>query len=174
MNSQDRKNKIIELLDNSVIPEKGNNIAKKLNVTRQVIVKDIAILRASGENIISTPEGYIIPKAKKVIYRRVFAVLHNVDEIQEELTIIVKHGGTVVDVIVEHPLYGEIRGMLMLKTIFDVQKFVEKYKTLKAEPLSKLTGGVHLHTVEAEEEETFGRIEEELRERGFLITEDNL
>jgi len=174
MNSLDRKKEILGLLHNSVYPEKGVNIARKLNVTRQVIVKDIALLRATGENIISTPEGYIIPKDKKTIYRRVFAVIHDVEHIEEELTIIVKYGGTVVDVIVEHPLYGEIRGMLMLKTIFDVQNFIKKYKALKAEPLSKLTGGIHLHTVEVEEEEAFTRIEKELKEKNFFITEDNL
>ena len=60
MNSIERRDNIVKLLLNSSIPIKGTDIADKYNVTRQVIVKDIAILRAKGFNIMATPDGYIV------------------------------------------------------------------------------------------------------------------
>ena len=110
MNSELRRKKIDDMLTESENPVKGNVFAEMMGVTRQIIVKDIAILRAEGKKIISTPEGYIKQKEKKQYYSRVFAVVHNSDNIEDELSIIVKFGGIVEDVIVEHEIYGEIRG----------------------------------------------------------------
>ena len=103
-------------------------------------------------------------------YKKVLAVVHNSDEIEDELNIIVKYGGIIEDVIVEHEIYGEIRGMLMLKTLYDVQRFIEKIKSSKSEPLMALTGGIHLHTVMAESREILDKIEDELRTRKYLAT----
>ena len=170
MNSEARRKFILDLLKDSDLPEKGHILSERLGVTRQIIVKDIAILRASGENIISTPEGYLIQKSPRDNLRRIFAVCHDKDSIEDELMSIVKYGATVIDVIVEHPLYGEISGMLMIKSTYDVQNFMKKYKAYKAEPLSVLTGGLHLHTVEAEDETVFNNIEKELSAKGYLIS----
>jgi hypothetical protein len=170
MNSEDRRKKIGELLGESDNPIKGGSLADRMGVTRQVIVKDIAMLRASGEKIISTPEGYLKQKDQRHYQRRVFAVVHGSGEIEDELSTIVKFGGIIEDVIVEHELYGELRGMLMLKTLYDVQRFVEKVKSSKSEPLMALTGGIHLHTVMSESSEILDRIEEELRGKGYLAT----
>jgi len=171
MSSKDRRKLIEELLIKRAEPQKGNNLAVELGVTRQVIVKDIAILRAEGINIIATPEGYMMPRENNHRIKRVIAVSHKSDEIEDELTCIVKFGGKVEDVIIEHPLYGEIRGMLMLKNLYDVQSFMQKCKEYKAEPLSALTRGVHIHTIEAENEETIERILSELKSRGYLISD---
>ncbi len=171
MSSKDRRKLIEELLIKRAEPQKGNNLAVELGVTRQVIVKDIAILRAEGINIIATPEGYMMPKESNLKIKRVIAVSHRPNEIEDELTCIVKFGGKVEDVIIEHPLYGEIRGMLMLKNLYDVQSFMQKCKEYKAEPLSALTRGVHIHTIEAENEETIERILSELKTKGYLISD---
>lgn len=171
MNSKERRKYIAELLINKAEPQKGQNLAKELGVTRQVIVKDIAILRAEGANIIATPEGYIIPKENKQKVKKIIAVNHKPEEIEDELTCIVKFGGAVENVIIEHPVYGEIRGMLMLKNLYDVQRFIERCNKFNAEPLSSLTKGVHIHTIEADDNETIERILEELRKRNYLISD---
>jgi uncharacterized protein len=171
MSSKERRKLIEELLIKRGEPQKGQDLAKEFGVTRQVIVKDIAILRAEGVNIIATPEGYITPKHEKHRIKRIIAVSHRSESIENEMTCIVKFGGTIEDVIIEHPLYGEMRGMLMIKTLYDVQKFIEKFKEYKAEPLSALTGGVHLHTIEADNEETMDRILSELNARQYLISD---
>lgn len=171
MNSKDRRKSIEKILIDSNEPQKGNDLALSFNVTRQVIVKDIAILRAEGKNIIATPDGYIVPKLTREAVKRVIAVCHDRDGVEEELNIIVKFGGTIEDVIVEHPLYGEIRGMLMIKNLYDVQNFLKSYNTNNAKPLSSLTAGVHLHTIEADNEKSMNNIIKELTKKNFIISE---
>ena len=119
MNSNERRNDIIKMLINLNEPVKGSNLAKKYNVTRQIIVKDIALLRARGENIIATPDGYMVGGDKINKITVIVAVNHKEDDLEHELGTIVKYGGVVEDVIVEHPLYGEIKGMLMIKNLND-------------------------------------------------------
>ncbi|WPC41931.1 transcription repressor NadR [Clostridium sp. JS66] len=171
MNSKERRTYIEEILKKSNNPEKGHELAEQLGVTRQIIVKDIAILRAEGKKIIATPEGYLMPKEQKSIVKRVMAFSHKTENIEDELKIIIKFGGIIEDVIVEHPLYGEIRGMLMIKTFYDVENFIKKINKYKAEPLLILTGGVHLHTVVAENEEIIENMIKELKENGYLISD---
>ena len=171
MNSKERRKLIEELLIKRDEPQKGSKLAKELGVTRQIIVKDIAILRAEGTAIIATPEGYIIPRKETHKVKRIIAVCHKIEEIEEELSLIVKFGGKIEDVIIEHPLYGEMRGMLMIKTPYDIQSFMEKCREYSAEPLLTLTRGVHLHTIEADEVETLDRIIKELKVKNLLISD---
>lgn len=171
VNAKERRKYIENLLRNSTTPKKGQDIAEELYVTRQVIVKDIAILRAGGLDIIATPEGYLMPKDEKINIQRVLPFSHSRESIGDELQCIIKYGGTVRDVIVEHPVYGEIRAMLMVKTLYDIQSFVKKVEEYNAEPLLSLTKGVHLHTIEAESEENIDNIVKELKSKGYLIEE---
>lgn len=164
---QQLKKKLMEASD----PISGSIMAVELGVSRQVIVQDIALLRAGGESIISTAQGYVMinklveQKAKKII-----ACQHNGgSQMSRELYIIVELGGTILDVIVEHPLYGELKAVLMLKNSKDVDSFLLKLKACKAEPLSVLTNGVHLHTIEAKDTETLKKIEEELGKLEILL-----
>ncbi|KEH95646.1 transcription repressor NadR [Clostridium massiliodielmoense] len=169
MESEKRREYIKEMLNNNVKPKKGQEIANKLGVTRQVIVKDIAILRATGMNIIATPQGYVIPKPHTNAIEKIVAVYHERKDIDEEMQCIVKYGGTIKDVIVEHPVYGEIKAMIMAKTPYDVQKFIKNLNNNKAEPLLALTKGVHLHTIEVDNIENMKKIINELSNKGFII-----
>ncbi|MCI1946348.1 transcription repressor NadR [Clostridium luticellarii] len=171
MNSRDRRLSIKEILEKSNKPQKGHVLAEKLGVTRQVIVKDIAILRAEGKSIIATPDGYLIPKVEEKSVRKVIAVSHKTDEMEEELKTIVKFGGKIEDVIVEHPVYGEIKGMLMIKNLYDVDNFLYNINKYKAEPLLILTGGVHLHTIVADNYDILENIINALKEKGYIISE---
>ena len=168
MNSIDRRQNIVRLLIENDNPIKGTDLAKKYSVTRQVIVKDIAILRAQGNKIIATPEGYIITREDGKI-KEVIAVTHNEDRLGEELNIIIRYGGIVEDVIVEHPIYGEIKGMLMIKTLNDVEKFLSKYNNNSAKLLSLLTNGIHIHTISTDTEKNMTLILKELKKKGFII-----
>ncbi|WP_315070503.1 transcription repressor NadR [uncultured Clostridium sp.] len=170
MNSNERRENIIKLLLENHEPLKGSIIAKKYSVTRQVIVKDIAILRAEGQNIIATPDGYII-NANQHKVRAIIAVTHTEEEMFDELSTVIKYGGTVEDVIVEHPLYGEIKGMLMIKNYNELNKFIQKYNEQKAKLLSALTNGVHLHTIAAESQEDIELIILELRKHNFIVSD---
>ncbi|ADL49800.1 transcription repressor NadR [Clostridium cellulovorans] len=165
--SPDERRKFIlnKLIDDKEVL-KGQVLAEFLKVTRQIIVKDIAILKAEGHNIISTPKGYMIQQENKDL-KKVIAVFHDEKDIETELSIIVKYGGIIEDIRVEHAVYGEITAMLMIKTIYEVQSFIQKLKDSK--PLSALTGGVHLHLIRYKDEEMLQNILRELKEKNLLL-----
>ena len=169
MNSIERRKVIENMLIKNNKPIKGNELGLKLGVTRQIIVKDIAILRASGKNIIATPEGYLIPNENKNLIKRVIAVYHESSDIENELKIIIKFGGIVEDVVVEHPVYGEIKAMLMIKSMYDIDNFMKNIQNNSAEPLLILTGGIHLHTISSENEDIINKIIQELRQKNYLV-----
>lgn len=173
MASNERRVRILQILRSATAPVKGNDIAEELGVTRQVIVRDVAILRASGEDIIATPQGYIIMNliTPNAITKTIACKHHSNEEIEQELTAIVNLGGTIIDVIIEHPVYGEKKGILMISSEQDVKDFMKSIENECAQPLSTLTGGVHLHTVQVKDNEGFIRIQEELKRMGFLIDE---
>jgi len=174
MNGMERRKKIIELLRQSKEPLSGTYLSKLLKVSRQVIVQDIAILRAEGNDIIATPQGYIIPNYPAIkSSRRIIACIHGSEEIGDELKTVISMGGKILDVMVEHPLYGEIKGMLMLSSIYDVDEFVIRLKESIGQPLLVLTKGVHLHTIEADSEGKLDLIEHKLREKGYLLDTNN-
>ena len=117
MTANERREEIIKNLVKEKKAITGSELASYFNVTRQVIVKDIAILRAAGKNIIATPDGYMINDNSDNRVKSVIAVNHTEDEMESELEIVVKYGGIIEDVIVEHPLYGEIKGILKIKNL---------------------------------------------------------
>ena len=169
MTANERREEIIRNLVKEKKAIKGSELAIYFNVTRQVIVKDIAILRAAGKNIIATPDRYMINDNLDNRVKSVIAVNHTEDEMENELEIIVKYGGIIEDVIVEHPLYGEIRGILKIKNLNDLNKFTGYFEKIDAKPLSALTNGVHLHTVSVDTKENMELIKSELSEKGFIL-----
>lgn len=169
MISKKRREYIKNLLKENNGPKKGQELADELGVTRQVIVKDVAILRAEGVNIIATPEGYMVPTHHDVALEMIIAVSHGREDICDELQTVVKYGGIVKDVIVEHPLYGEIKAMMMVKTPYDIESFMKKIKENNAEPLLSLTKGVHLHTIVVDSQENLRNIIDELKNKGYLV-----
>ncbi len=170
MNAESRRTEILRLLKKTSRPVSASKIAEKMSVSRQIIVGDIALLRAGGANIASTPRGYLIPADNQSFIRQVVTE-HDAAETQAELNAIVDHGCTVLDVIIEHPLYGELKGALQLSSRYDVDQFIKKCLESDAAPLSQLTNGVHLHTLSCPDEEAFRRAEEALRKLGFLVQE---
>lgn len=167
MDAEARRHEILEILGQGEVVS-GNELASKLGVSRQVVVQDIAILRAAGHGILSTPQGYRL-EGKMQKKARIFACRHDMDRVYDELSTIVDYGGKIVDVIVEHPVYGELKGYLMISSRYDLDNFMNSIKESQGKLLSSLTGGVHLHTVEAESEAVLDRIEKALKDKGFLM-----
>ncbi len=170
MDGEQRREEILKQLQKDRRPISGAYLSKCLDVTRQVIVQDIALLRASGNDILATARGYIFNQDTGSMIQRVVWVKHTSDESEDELNIIIDNGGRVRNVIIMHPIYGELVADLMLKTRREVKQFVDKLKTTKATTLLSLTEGIHMHTIEASTEEELDIIEEELNARGYLIT----
>ena len=167
-----RRRHIVAWIRSRGTPLRGDELAKRFHVSRQCVVQDIAILRAAGEDILATPRGYWLPDRPSQFRRshsEILACRHEPERTEEELQILVDHGVKVLDVIVEHPIYGELRGSLMIESRADVQDFLDRVRGSHASLLSSLTGGVHLHTVLATRPEMVARAKARLRARGFLL-----
>ncbi|MFO7881792.1 MAG: transcription repressor NadR [Kosmotogaceae bacterium] len=168
MNREQRLQKIIDILNNSRTPVSGNKLTEKLNVSRQMIVKDISLLRTRGYEIRSTSRGYIYYSRKKL--RKMVVVSHAPERIGEELRLIVNNHGRVLDVIVEHPVYGELKGRIDVASVEDVSRFLARLRGSNAFPLLKLSSeGIHMHTIEVDNEDHFDLILKKLDEAGFLV-----
>lgn len=172
MLSEKRRQEILRLLKDREEPITGTDLSKRLGVSRQVIVQDIALIRAQGHEIMATANGYLLPKEKEgKIIKRVVCKHTSYEDMEAELKVFVDMGAKVLDVVIQHPIYGEIRRPLMLNDRIDIEDFMESVKKEKAEPLSALTGGEHIHSIEVKSERAYGRILEELRNKGFLVRE---
>lgn len=167
----DRKEKIIEEIKKSNKPISASTLAKKLGVSRQIIVGDVALICASGTNIIATPRGYILD-SKQQNQTYTIAVNHSQEQMADELYTIVDLGGCAIDVIVDHPVYGQLTGKLHLSSRYDVDQFIKKVNNNQAKPLSQLTDGLHLHTIQCPNEDTYQRIVSALDEKGYLFKKE--
>ena len=168
MRSENRRQKILEVLQSATGPVSATTLAGEFSVSRQIIVGDIALLRASGIEISATPRGYVILQESSGIVRQV-ACQHTSDDMETELNIMVDNGCTVIDVIVEHPIYGQLTGSLQLSNRYDVQQFIQRSVQSSAHPLSLLTEGIHLHTLSCPTEEAFLRTQKALEDLGILL-----
>ncbi|WP_035798663.1 transcription repressor NadR [Butyrivibrio sp. NC3005] len=167
ISGEERRNRIIELLAQADSPISGSQLSKKLSVSRQVIVTDIALLKATRPDLVSTSSGYILMHASNT--RRVYKVRHTDLQIEDELTTIVDLGGSVQNVYVEHKVYGTITAPLQISSKRDIQNYLKDMKSGVSSPLSSLTDGYHYHTIEARSERILDEIEDALREKGYLI-----
>lgn len=172
MDVEKRRLQILERLQDSKSPISGDMLSSQLGVSRQIIVQDIAVLKAANYQIISTNRGYLLFSATPTKSSRVFTVSHNTDQIRDELYSMVDNGGIVKNVMVKHEVYGTITADLNLTSRRDVDSFVKKVETSNAVPLKTLGGDIHFHTVEAASETILDEIEQQLDLLGFLIKQD--
>lgn len=171
MDGELRRNEIMKILQEEEHAISGSELAKRMGVSRQVIVQDIALLRARYQNILATNRGYLLYEEKRfpTYEKRTVKVKHDSRDIREELNLIVDAGARVLDVAVEHAIYGQITAPLIINNRKDVEDFVRKTTCNQTKPLTSLTEGVHFHTIVAEQEEILTEAERKLREAGFLL-----
>ena len=168
MEAASRRQAILDRLRTADRPVSASALAAGLNVSRQIIVGDIALLRAGGAEISATPRGYVLPRATDGITRTI-ACRHTLAQTGQELDILVDNGCTVLDVIVEHPVYGQLTGQLQISSRYDVEQFLARIRDSDAAPLSMLTGGMHLHTLCCPNEHAYTRACAALKTAGLLL-----
>lgn len=168
MEAASRRRAILDRLRTADRPVSASALAAGLNVSRQIIVGDIALLRAGGAEISATPRGYVLPRATDGITRTI-ACRHALAQTGQELDILVDNGCTVLDVIVEHPVYGQLTGQLQISSRYDVEQFLARIRDSDAAPLSMLTGGLHLHTLCCPNEDAYTRACAALKAAGLLL-----
>lgn len=161
-----RREKILTMMREASLPLSGGALGKAMGVSRQVIVQDIALLRTEGYPIVATARGYILNESNQKA--RLFKVCHTNEDTEDELKTIVDLGGCVLDVMINHRVYGKMAASLNIKNRRDIQKFLNDIKSGKSSPLMNVTSGYHFHHVSAEQEEILDEIEEALRDKCYL------
>jgi len=164
-----RQRQILQLMRTHSEPIRGEEIAQICHVTRQVVVHEIALLRASGIPIVATPRGYYLDESTALAQQTVISVRHRPEETAHELYTLVDYGIQIDNVIVEHPLYGELRGMLQLRSRRDVDHFLAQVRAGQVALLSSLTDGYHLHTVTYPDKLVLEQAVQALRQKGISV-----
>ena len=149
MDARERRRAIMGVLEGAKGPVSGSALAREVGVSRQIVVQDIALLRADGHDIVATNRGYV-------------------EQAGDELTSIVDAGGAVLNVIVNHRVYGKITADLDIRNRRDVERYLRDIESGKSFPLLTVTSGYHFHRIAAEDEQTLDEIEAMLKEKGYL------
>jgi len=170
MKSTQRQREILDMLKLGDKALSGAFLAEHFGVSRQIIVKDISTLKNQGNKIISTNRGYVLEKQS--VFNRIFKVRHTDDEIEDELQTVVDLGGRVIDVFVNHKVYGRISAVMNIISRKSIQDFLEDIHSGKSRPLKNVTEGYHYHTVQADSENILDLIEKALDDKGYLIIKE--
>lgn len=171
MTGLDRREDIVAQIQKSAVPLSGTKLAAIYKVSRQVIVQDIALLRAVNKNILSTNKGYLLFEPKQGLgeSKKTICVRHTTEQVPDEFYTIVDLGGKILDVVVEHELYGQIAVDLIIASRQDADEFYEKMRNNRVKPLKELTEDIHYHTIVAKNTASIRRIEKALLEKGYLM-----
>jgi len=162
MEKEARLQAIYDTISKSEVPVSGSELSKKFNVSRQVIVQDIALLKARNVHIYATHKGYVCS------HQRVFSCFHLNDRMEEEMNAIVDCGGCIENVFVKHDVYGKLEAKMNISSRKQVKEFIDSISQNQAKPLTDLTSGYHCHTVSAQSKEDLDSIEESLRKLHIL------
>lgn len=166
LTGSDRRKRLVALMREAGQPLSGTKLGQATGVSRQVVVQDIALLRTEGYAVVSTARGYLLEQETQA--KRLFKVFHTDAQVEDELTVIVDTGGTVLDVMVNHRVYGKMTAPLRIANRRDVKMFVNDLKTGKSAPLLNVTAGYHFHHVGADSEEILDEIADALHRKGYL------
>lgn len=185
-----RRASLLDALRSADAPVSGGQLANTLNVSRQIIVQDIALLREAGANIVATTKGYVLADAAQTTAQnttktmtqnaaeqpaaafdepaRTFKLHHEVEQTRDELQTIIALGGRVHNVSISHRAYGRITAPLEIADQADIERFIHDIESGKSSPLSTATSGYHYHLVSAPSDETLEAIGRALADKGFL------
>ena len=166
MKATERRKAIVNLLLSVENAISGGELSERFGVSRQIIVQDITVLKGMGYDILSTHSGYVMQKSP--LKERVLKVRHTTEQTEDELSLIVGLGGTVVDVFVWHKVYGKMQAKLNIFSPLHIKQFIEGVRTGKSSELMNITGGYHYHTVRADSEDILDKIEAALNERNYI------
>ena len=165
--SGERRTELLRILRETEEPVTGSKLSATLGVSRQAIVNDIALLRATGEAIAAGPQGYRMADGSRGV-TAVIRCHHEPTRGREELEILLDRGVSVLDVGVDHSIFGEVRARIVVESRADIDRHTETITKAGEAPLSVITRGIHSHTVRAPSRDALEAAKRELRERGIL------
>lgn len=167
MKTNERRERIIEILKNADRAVPAKELAEKFDVSRQVIVQDLAVIKSGMQGIIVTNRGYLLQENKA--FTREFKVQHGIEGTEEELNLIVDCGGIIKNVSISHTVYNRVTANMDIRSRQDVSEFMDKIGNSKSSLLGNATSGYHYHLVEAASEDRLNLIEKKLEESGFIV-----
>lgn len=172
---EERRNTILELLKTANTAITGTELAKQANVSRQVIVNDMALLKAKNEPIVATSQGYLYltPTDGIQYFEREIASLHSDEQTEDEMNTLVDAGVTIKNVSIIHPVYGDLTASIMVSSRYDVQQFIQKMNKSEGKPLMNLTEGAHLHVISADSEAKLDLAIHQLQKKGYLVNQND-
>lgn len=171
MDTNLRRNEILHMLGESDAYISASQLAQHFGVTRQIIVSDVALLRANGHRIQATRKGYRLENSASGENLKSIVCRHRGDQVLDEFYTIVDNGGSIASVVVEHPIYGQLSADLNISSRYDAQEFVQRQQETNASQLCDLTGGLHIHMLRVPNEETYIRIVNGLKQLDILVEE---
>ena len=163
---------LVDVLKAASQPLPGRTLGELTNVSRQVIVSDITLLKARNEPIMATSRGYVYlhQASDSEKFEKTIACNHLPEQTEEELTILVDNGVTIKDVRIEHPVYGDLSACIMVTNRTEVKEFIQKISDVNGVFLLNLsTNGIHIHTLVADSEQQVNSAEAALRDAGILV-----
>ncbi len=174
MDTAERRAEILKLLQMDMKPMSASRLAERFSVSRQIIVGDVALLRASGVDVVSTARGYILNKTggadELANDSYVIACRHDKGLLEAELYAIVDNGGILLNVMVDHPIYGAITEPLEIRSRYEADTFLKRVAVTGASLLCSVTDGVHMHTIRCPDAESYKRILVALKNEGVIYT----
>lgn len=171
MKTNERREQIIKILSSATSPISATTLAEEFSVSRQIIVGDIAILRAENYNIEAGARGYTLNNYNNFPFIGTVVCRHDEKKLKEELLTIVDFGGTCIDVTVDHSFYGDLTCKLNIESRYDVKMFIEKMSCAD-KPLSILSDGIHSHRIGCRSREIFRLIKNALEEQDIIYKEE--
>ena len=167
---EERRQELVRRLRTSNTPVLGSELADQFGVSRQVLVQDMAILRAAGTDIIATPRGYLLRNPGPAAHHDVLRVKHDHAAIMDELTILVDLGIRIIDVTIDHPVYGLLRGDLNVSSRQDAVEYLQRLDSTSSGALEEMTGGRHSHAIESPRPDLLDKARSELKKKGYLVS----
>ena len=140
MTAARRRDEILQALAGASGPVSAAALAACLGVSRQVVVQDIALLRTEGYPIVSTAKGYLLNEPKCAT--RVLKVCHTNEQVEEELTTIVDLGGTVLNVMVNHRVYGRVEAALNMLDNMTPEQMAEAIRVIDGRAETECSGNI--------------------------------
>lgn len=172
MTATERRQQLITQLEQSASPITATQLARQYHVTRQIIVSDIALLRAAGHDILATTRGYLLNRhtpSASARYRAKIAFQHTAAEMEAEMRTILTYGGHIETLEVEHPVYGMITVNLNIRTLAELEAFLAQFQKRNTELLSSLTNGIHLHQISCDNNNQFEALLQALEQLNILL-----
>ena len=168
MENVERRKLILQKLKAANTAVTGRELAELCQVSRQIIVSDIAMLRAEGMSIIATSQGYLLNGRREGEQYEIELYCASAEALLRELELVVDNGGMICGSVIDYGMYGSLSCRLALSSRRDITRWMDQARDLGICPFSLLGGGAHTLIIETEHREDYDAVCRALGSAGFM------